>query len=92
MNTPLLEAEEKLEREEQIPEAFIRAFTPTPVDLVAAAFRSIRGWFRRQSDARWLPRQTDPLTELKHVWFDEFGSVPSELKRPSRRRIGDSLY
>jgi hypothetical protein len=92
MNTPTLEVEETLEREEQIPEPFIRAFQPTPVDIATAVFGSIRDWFQRQREARWMPRATDPLNELKHVWLGEFGVLPSELERPARRRIGDSLY
>jgi hypothetical protein len=92
--TPLTTAPDErtqdLEGEVDIPRAFRRAFEPTPIERAASFLRvvqhSLRGWFERQGQMAWMPRATDPVAELKHVWLGEYGLAPSAFEQPSSRR------
>jgi hypothetical protein len=79
-----------LQGEVEVPRAFRRAFQPTYVEQVTGCLQAVKhsllGWFERQQQMRWLPRATDPVEELKHVWLGEYGLAPSLFEPSSRRR------
>jgi hypothetical protein len=84
------ERSQDLEGEVEIPRAFRRAFQPTYIEqatsLLQAVTHSLLGWFERQHQMAWLPRATDPVAELKHVWLGEYGLAPSVFEQPLSRR------
>ena len=77
-----------------IPSAFRHAFEP-PLATHAAGrlhmlWQAARRWLDRQSDRIWLPRATDPVAELKHVWLGEHGILPPGFEK-SRAPAGSDL-
>ena len=79
-----------LRAEVDIPDAFRRAFQPTPVEQLVGLLRrvqqSLSGWCSRQREMRWLPRATDPVAELKHAWLGDYAVVPGAFAHRSPRR------
>ena len=76
--------------EDDIPPAFGRAFQPTSLERTARLLQVVQhaliGWFDRQREMPWMPRATDPVAELKHVWLGEYGVVPVAFEHRSSRR------
>lgn len=79
----------------EIPSPFRRAFEPTlrhrAVDLAGTLQRSVGRWIDRQRERPWLPREVDPVTELKHVWLGEYGLAPDRYGPPSPRRTRPAI-